>query len=86
MSAQHVFIVGLHAGDLPRGVNNIGDLEVCKFLVGLTRTKKKCSLLITRQFAGKPMTPSPFLWWIRRERYEATKLSAQYWARAARAK
>jgi len=86
LSAQHVFIVGLHAGDLPRDVNNIADLEVCKFLVGLTRTKKKCSLLVTRQFAGKPKTPSPFLRWISGERYELTKITAQYWARAAEAK
>jgi len=86
LSAQHVFIVGLHAGDLPHDANKISDLEVCKFLVGLTRTKKKCSLLVTRQFAGKPKTPSPFLQWIRRERYEVTEINAQYWARAAGAK
>jgi superfamily I DNA/RNA helicase len=81
LSAQHVFIVGLHAGDLPHDANNIADLEVCKFLVGLTRTKKKCSLLITKQFAGKPKSPSLFLQWIRRERFEVTNVSASSWAR-----
>ncbi len=84
LSAQHVFIVGLHADELPHDTNNVADLEVCKFLVGLTRTKKKCSVLITKQFAGKPKSPSPFLQWIRRERYEVTKISAASWARIPR--
>jgi len=80
LSAQHVFIVGLHAGDLPRDPNNIQDLEICKFLVGLTRTKKQCALFWTKRFANDWKEPSPFLRWIRAERYDAITVDAKYWA------
>lgn len=83
LSAQHVFIVGLHAGDLPRDQRNIQDLEVCKFLVGLTRAKKKCSLILAKNFANQWKQPSPFLSWIRKERYEVIEVNAAYWKRAS---
>ena len=41
LSAQHVFILGLHEDELPRHAENIQDIEICRLLVGLTRTKKK---------------------------------------------
>lgn len=40
LSAQHVFLIGLHEGSLPRNSHDIKDIEVCRLLVGLTRTKK----------------------------------------------
>lgn len=79
LSAQHVFIVGLHDGELPRDSRNIQDIEICRFLVGLTRTRKRCNLLHTRRFADQFRRPSPFLSWIRRERYELIEIDAQYW-------
>src|SRR6267143_418748 len=79
LSAQHVFIVGLHEGELPRDSRNIQDIEICRFLVGLTRTRKRCNLLHTRRFADQFRRPSLFLSWIRRERYELIEIDAQYW-------
>ncbi len=79
LSAQHVFIIGLHAGELPRDANAVDDLEICKFLVGLTRTKKKCSLIFTQRFAGEAKAPSSFLDWIAANRYEPIQVNADYW-------
>lgn len=45
LSAQHVFILGLQNGDLPKNPSSILDIEVCKFLVALTRTRKQCHLM-----------------------------------------
>jgi superfamily I DNA/RNA helicase len=61
LSAQHVFIVGLHAGDLPHDAANIQDIEICRLVVALTRTKKVL-LMLTGRFAndGAPT----FLSWV----------------------
>ena len=80
LSAQHVFLVGLHAGDLPRNPEQIKDIEICKFVVGLTRTKKKCTLMLTSRFAGEVRRPSPFLEWIDPGRYEPITVNAGYWS------
>jgi superfamily I DNA/RNA helicase len=79
LSAQHVFLVGLHAGDLPHDEGDIKDIEICKFLVGLTRTKKQCSLLWTTRFGDSWKQPSVFLRWIADERYEPFIVDANYW-------
>jgi superfamily I DNA/RNA helicase len=79
LSAQHVFVVGLHEGDLPRDKENIQDIEICRFVVGLTRTKKKCSILVTKRFADQWKQPSPFIFWIKRDRYEEILVNADYW-------
>ena len=79
LSAQHVFIVGMHKDELPHDAAQIQDIEICRFVVGLTRTKKKCSLLCTNRFADKWKQPSVFLSWIKSDRYEITKVDASYW-------
>jgi superfamily I DNA/RNA helicase len=81
LSAQHVIIVGLHNGELPRDPKNVEDIEICKFLVGLTRTRKRCYLVFCSRFAGKPRTPSALLSWIQRPRYEPFKVNAEFWRR-----
>lgn len=83
LSAQHVFIAGLHNGELPHNPDDIRDIEICRLVVGLTRTRKRCHLLHTGRFADKPKTPSCFLRWIARERYERLRVDADYWAREA---
>ena len=82
LSAQHVFLVGLHAGDLPRNPEQIKDIEICKFVVGLTRTKKKCSLMLTKRFAGNVRIPSPLLEWIDPRSYEPITVNAAYWRKS----
>ena len=81
LSAQHVFLIGLHAGDIPRDANNIQDIEICRFLVGITRTKKKCSFLITSRFGEQFKQPSVFVDWINAGRYETVDVNAAYWRR-----
>lgn len=47
LSAGHVFIVGLNKGEMPRSDTDgmIPDIECCKFIVALTRTRKSLTLL-----------------------------------------
>jgi superfamily I DNA/RNA helicase len=79
LSAQHVFIAGLHNDEIPRDPGNIQDLEICKFVVGLTRTRKRCYLIHTRRFAQNPKHPSVFISWIADERFERIEVNAKYW-------
>lgn len=79
LSAQHVYIVGLHNGELPHDMASIKDLEICKFVVALSRTRKKCTLMNTLRFADKWKTPSSFISWIDPKRLEPVKVDKQYW-------
>jgi len=79
LSAQHVVIAGLHDGELPRDPDQIQDIEICRFLVGLTRTRKRCYLVYTRRFADQMKRPSVFLGWIDNSRYERITVDAGYW-------
>ena len=79
LSAQYVFIVGLHSGELPRDSENIKDIEICRLLVALTRTKKKCTVLVTRRFGEKFKQRSEFLGWVKSARFEEKKIDADYW-------
>ena len=83
LSAQHVYIAGLHNSELPHDPTSIKDLEICKFVVALTRTRKKCTLIRTRNFAGNRKTPSSFISWIHPARLEFIKVDAQYWKQRA---
>jgi len=83
LSAQHVYIAGLHNGELPHDSASIKDLEICKFVVALTRTRKKCTLIRTRNFAGNWKKPSSFISWIDPARLEFIKVDAHYWEQQA---
>jgi superfamily I DNA/RNA helicase len=78
LSAQHVFIAGLHNGELPKDPANIKDLEICKFVVGLTRTRKRCYLIHTSRFAQQQKHPSVFISWIADRRFERIQVNAEY--------
>jgi superfamily I DNA/RNA helicase len=54
LSAEHVFIVGLMGGHLPRDNANPTDREICEFLVALSRTRTACHLVSARQFGPPP--------------------------------
>jgi len=79
LSAQHVFVVGLHEGDLPRNSAAITDLEVSKFIVAITRTRKQCHLIHSKRWGAGWKHSSPFLSWIRPERREDIKVNRDYW-------
>jgi superfamily I DNA/RNA helicase len=78
-SAQYVFLLGLQAGDMPRNPADIKDIEICRLLVGLTRTKKKCEILVTKRFGDKIKRRSVFLGWIKPFRYSEKQVNAAYW-------
>jgi len=79
MSAQYVVLVGLHDGELPRNANNVTDIEICKFLVGLTRTKKKCTIIASRRFGNIQRSISAFVNWIQPGRFNVIEVNADYW-------
>ena len=79
LSAQHVFIAGLHNGEIPRDPGNVRDLEICKFVVGLTRTRKRCYLIHTTRFAQSEKHPSLFISWIKDARFERIEVNAGRW-------
>lgn len=79
LSAQHVFILGTQNGNLPRNPSVITDIEVCKFLVALTRTRKQCHILCTTNFAGKRVNPSEFIRWMGNENLDIIKIDKTYW-------
>ncbi|MCR4304662.1 MAG: AAA family ATPase [Gallionella sp.] len=81
LSAQHVFIAGLHDGELPHDPAGIKDLEICKFVVGLTRTRKKCTLIHTRRFGDSWKSPSSFISWIDDTRLDFIKIDKTYWTK-----
>ncbi len=83
LSAQHVFIAGLHDGELPRDSVAITDLEICKFVVGLTRTRKKCTLIHTGHFGNDWKSPSTFISWINDDRLDFIKVDKAYWTAKA---
>jgi ATP-dependent DNA helicase UvrD/PcrA len=79
LSAQYVFLIGLHSGEMPKSASDVQDIEICRFLVGMTRTKKKCSILVTTRFGDKFKHRSEFLSWISAERFEEKQVNATYW-------
>lgn len=79
LSAQHVFIAGIHDRELPRNPRNIQDLEVCKFLVALTRTRKQCHVMYTRRFGNVPRRASVFIRWLGENRLHRIRVDKNYW-------
>jgi ATP-dependent DNA helicase UvrD/PcrA len=79
LSAQHVFILGLQEGELPRKAEAITDIEICRLLVALTRTRKQCHLIFTRRFGARPTRGSVFLSWIKPERIRFVKVDSSTW-------
>jgi len=82
LSAQHVFIAGLHDGELPHDPAAIKDIEICRFVVGLTRTRKKCTLLHAGRFGTGWKSPSTFISWISDTRLDSITVNKDYWALA----
>jgi hypothetical protein len=79
LSAEHVFLIGLNNGHLPRNPDAITDEEICQFLVGLSRTRQRCHLISYRFLFGGPARPRPsvFLNWIR-TRLEVVDVDKDY--------
>ena len=57
LSGGHVFIVGANDGSMPKlDGTEIQDIECCKFIVALTRTRKQCHI-ISNRWLNSPKTP-----------------------------
>lgn len=80
LSAQHVYIVGLHDGDIPRHPDDIQDIEICRFIVGLTRTRKSCTLIHTARFAGQQKSLSSLVRWIDAGRFTEVWVNRDFWS------
>jgi superfamily I DNA/RNA helicase len=78
-SAQYVFLIGVHSGELPADAAAIKDIEICKFVVGLTRTKKQCTILLARNAMGEFKRPSEFLTWIAASRLQKITVNKSCW-------
>jgi len=81
ISAGYVFAVGLNEGILPRQNKNPNDMEICQFIVILSRTIKKCHLLSVSYFGGNPAGfPSVFINWIDQKLIRKEKVDKEYWS------
>lgn len=84
LSAEHVFIVGLVNGVFPKKPEAITDNEVCKLIVGLSRTRKACHLVSCEMWAGPPSKkPSSFFKWLGDIAIEERRVNKDYWKSAA---
>lgn len=74
LQAGHVFVVGVNNGEIPRDPANIDDIEVCQFIVAMTRSRKACHIVSNKWFGMSKdkksgnwipeTTPSVFMSWL----------------------
>ena len=78
LSAAFTFITGLERGTFPREDQSPSDTEICQLIVAVTRTRKQCHLIHTRNFAGNWTEPSLFFGWIPGEICERVEVNKDY--------
>ena len=64
LSAAYVFVVGCSNGHFPRRLPP-SDVEICEFIVALSRTRKACHLVSCAYLGQEALAPSDFLTWVR---------------------
>jgi superfamily I DNA/RNA helicase len=64
LSAAYVFVVGCSNGHFPRH-SPPSDVEICEFIVALSRTRKACHLVSCAYLGQEALAPSDFLTWVR---------------------
>ena len=69
LSAAYVLIVGANEGDMPQDKTRIRDVEISRFIVAMTRTRKQCHIISNKSFRKSKnkkvaKTKSIFLDWI----------------------
>ncbi len=79
LSAGHVFIVGFQNGNLPKDPGRITDIEVCRLLVALTRTRKQCHILTTTSLSGQRTVPSIFAAFLGTNNIDRVNIDKDYW-------
>jgi hypothetical protein len=78
LSAGYVFIVGFNDGAFPTDPNSVTDDEVCKLIVGLSRTRNECHLVSCGRFGSAWIEPSSFLRWLGVD-IEERVINRDYW-------
>lgn len=78
LSAGYVFIVGFNEGAFPSDPHSVTDDEVCKLIVGLSRTRKECHLVSCGRFGAAWTEPSSFLVWLGVD-IEERVVNKDYW-------
>lgn len=80
LSAEHVFIVGMNNGVFPKDPTAVTDDEICKLIVGLSRTRKACHLVSCGMWAGPPFEkPSCFFDWLGDIAVDRCSVNKDYW-------
>ena len=79
LSAEHVFIVGMVNGYIPRDPDNVTDDEVCQLIVGLSRTRKACHLVSAGNWLGAWKKESAFFNWLGDIAIERREINKGYW-------
>lgn len=64
LSAAYVFVVGCSNGHFPRH-SPPADVEICEFIVALSRTRKACHLVSCAYLGQEALPPSDFLTWVK---------------------
>ena len=79
LSGGFVFIVGLTDGTMPEKPYSPTDNEVCKFIVALTRARKKCYLISNKRFGGSGwLRHSTFIDWIDDSKLSVEEVNKEY--------
>ncbi|MBU4375162.1 AAA family ATPase [Patescibacteria group bacterium] len=90
LSANYVFLVGMNntclngakLAGFPYDQNNPTDNEICQFIVGMTRTRKKCYLISNSRFGiVYNIRKSIFIDWINSSRIDSIIVNADYFKR-----
>jgi superfamily I DNA/RNA helicase len=79
LSAGYVFIVGFNDGIFPEDSNAVADDEVCKLIVGLSRTRKQCHVVSFGFWGTGFQAPSSFLDWLDVP-IEKRDIRKEYWS------
>jgi superfamily I DNA/RNA helicase len=64
LEAGHVYVAGVIDGHFPRANDDPTDVEVCEFLVAVTRARKKAHVISARNYAGGWVADGVFVEWL----------------------
>lgn len=77
LAAQYVFIVGVNENHFPQKIPS-SNRDVCKLIVALTRTRKKCYVISCNRFGGQKLYPSIFSEWLKGQLSEEIYVNVNY--------
>lgn len=78
LAAQYVFVVGVNENHFPQKSNPISDRDICKLIVALTRTRKKCYIISCGFFGEEKLYQSIFHKWLKDKLAEQIYVNKKY--------